>query len=320
MLNLKLNLNLNLFKSKEMSLKNKEYFYQELLGYELFPSQIKWLKEIFESPEDIVLFLGARGYGKTDIITVLGLTIQIYYDRSITALVVTREFTRAKDIVYTIGVLLESLGVKGSFSKTQIRTKENMGNKQPTLRAMSTGSATKGHHVNYLIMDDPVEPKDEYSKAHKKRARKFFDESKSLRINGQSFKQVIIGQYVADDDLYSFLETKESVKVVRAWHGTIPELDTSREEYLKSSSLREWGKNYEGCFYNNDEALFSNLEFSKEYLEPLGSRESFFASLDIAFCGGDYTALTLDCVRDKRKKENYKNPSIHKSIQIWDSI
>jgi hypothetical protein len=292
----KINLGLNsILKPKKETLYTREEIAKIAFpDFELFKVQWDWLKEIYESPEEIVEFLGARGYGKTDIITILGLVLEIYFDRKFTCIVTTREFSRAKDIVYAIGIILNDLKVKGKYSRTQIRTLENSGNKQPTLRAMSTGSATKGHHVDILVMDDPVEPKDEDSEKYKKRARKFFDEAKSLRINGRKFKLIIIGQYVSEDDLYTHLENPDSdAKILKAWHGTIPELDIDKEKYLKTSSIREFGKNYEGKFYRNEDALFTltSDHFFKESEHKLFNTIAF---LDPSYSqNGDYSAFVV---------------------------
>lgn len=243
--------------------------------------------------------MGARGYGKSDILVLLALTIMIYFNREILILVCTRTQERSIELVSTIGHFLRVLGVSGSYAQKTLRTKENIGEigfrkAQPTLKTQTLLKTIKGNHVDIVVMDDPLDPNDEYSDAIKRRARKIFNEMDNLRIPKKPLKLIAIGQYVAEDDMYIELEKgspQNGVKVLTAWHGTIPQLDRDKEDYLKTHVLRDWGMNYEGIFYPQDDTIFANLNFLNDFMQSPATFS--LASIDIAFGGGDFTAISI---------------------------
>lgn len=270
----------------------KELDIKEVLGYELFESQKKLLKDFedfLNSKEKYLLILGFRQSGKSDLITFYSVLKFILENQKKKALIMTRTQERYIEFVSAIGSYLSKLGIQGDYAKTRINLKINT-KPQPTLKGLTVNGSTKGNHVDLLIIDDPVEPQDEYSKALKKRVFKVFNESANL-----SKKIVIIGQYVSEDDIYTYAENK--IKTIKYWiNEAEPELQRilEIEETKKIITQREWGKNYEGVFYQDGTRPFSEIELINA--EPYLS-EKVIAVIDPSLKGIDYTAMAVGFVR-----------------------
>lgn len=96
----------------------------ELAGYpKPFPKQEEMRN--FAFPEDDNkknprLILGARGYGKTDYVTILGLSYHFYKNPESPSVLMTKEFERGKEIMQEIAVVLERVGVKKNLNVIDI--------------------------------------------------------------------------------------------------------------------------------------------------------------------------------------------------------
>jgi hypothetical protein len=206
------------------------------------------------SKRSVGLFLGFRKCGKTQLITIYGVAKWIYQNPQRTVIIMTRKNDRAQAIIRKIGFLLKEAGLKGSFGSEQIRLTQA---KQPTVLALTVGSSTKGWHADLLILDDPHEPLDEYSTLLKNRVTTVYNEVRNIAT-----RVFVIGQFVAQDDLYTKLLKDPNVKSMQFWVGDAPEALVKRLKLpLAELSLDKpfYGKNYEGVFYPNENTPFSEI-------------------------------------------------------------
>ncbi len=254
-----------------------------------FPKQIE-MQEFGINETEPRLLLGARNYGKTDYVTVLGVAYDLYLDflkgkPTVTNLIVTKSDDRNAAMLAEIQKSCEMNGV--SFDKanaSSLRVKGLRG-KDHSVSAVTLGSASlRGRHPKRIIMDDPV-TEDDVSEATRKRAQRRYNELCKLCMN-----IVIIGQPVHKADLYQSL--RPLVKKMEVVHGSIPELDADLE------AMRLAGISPESISASYHLKVISETGFPLEnvnLVDDFGAGDSF-AFIDPAFGspkGGDYTALTV---------------------------
>ena len=257
----------------------------ELAGY---PAPFLKQKEMvqFAFPADPILqvprlILGARGYGKTDYITILRGGFEIYKNPATSILLITKEADRGKEIVEEIHTILEKVGVKlKGRSKRKIYTQEARG-KEPTLTALSVRSkGLRGRHPKMILMEDVITP-DDTGEAERKRVQKLYEEALKLTSN-----VVLIGQPVHKLDLFQKL--RYLIPTIEVKHGDITELDVDLAAQ-KAAGVSEYSI-----------AASYHLKILDDASLPFGAVKScdYAAANTVAFIdpshkGGDYTALAI---------------------------
>lgn len=227
------------------------------------------------------LILGARGYGKTDYITILGCAFTIYKNPKITILLITKEAERGKEIIEEVIAVLEKVGVKlKGRSKRKIKTEENEG-KEPTMTALSVRSkGLRGRHPDLIIMEDVITP-DDSGEAERKRVQKLYEEALKLTSN-----VVLIGQPVHKLDLFQKL--RYLVKTIAIKHGDIPELDVDLVAQ-KAAGVSEYSiaASYHLIILDDASLPFGTLK-NCDY-----AAQNVVAFVDPSHKGGDYTAISI---------------------------
>lgn len=197
-------------------------------GYpEPYPKQNEMRSFAFD--EDATrLLLGARKYGKTDYVTIMGLAYDVYLafkqgrlDDTATTLIITKSATRNSAIVNEIADALEKNGVPLARRNSKIIRIEGHSGKDHNVEAITIRSSMRGRHPYRILMDDPVTEED-VSEASRKLAKTKYDEAYKLCKN-----ICIIGQPAHAHDLYAKL--RGILKKMEVPHGTIPELDDDLE-------------------------------------------------------------------------------------------
>ncbi|MCM1219200.1 MAG: hypothetical protein NC548_32365 [Lachnospiraceae bacterium] len=278
----------------------------ELLGFDFFPEQKAWadwamgsFKERkrkkngrLKEPGEVKMIIGARGYGKTESIIFYGCTQMLKKNPNLTFVVSTRKQTRAKEMITLLSHIMPRMGFRGRFLFESIRLERPDGtySKQPTFKIIPVGTPLKGNHCNVMIVDDPLDPSDYRSATWKERALKFTQDCQDI-----ADLTIIIGQYINEDDLYVHYEnTLRPENILRCWHGTLPQLDVQWEEKrAQGYTLRQWGLNYEGKFYPDDERRLK-VELTEQM--PFGT----YCFIDLSFVrksmrspDGDFTAVAF---------------------------
>lgn len=268
--------------------KNKvETFEQfcELVGYpKPFEKQIEMMEFAFPDKKELQkprLILGARGYGKTDYVSILGNAWSIYRDRQQSGLLITKEYQRGKEILTEIKEVLSIAGVKmKGKSESKIYTHEAKG-KEPTLTNLAVRSkGMRGRHPRSVLLEDMITP-DDTSEAERLRVQKVYEEVLKLTPN-----VVLIGQPVHKLDLLQklrFLIPTLSVK-----YGDIPQLDVDLDAQKAAGvSQASISASYHLEIIDDASLPFGNIQKCNY------SAQNCVAFVDPSHKGGDYTAIAI---------------------------
>lgn len=196
-------------------------------GYpEPFDPQIGMFDFAFK--EEIArLLLGARGYGKTDYVTILGVAYDVYINGLTTSnLIVTKSKQRNSALIEEIANALEANGVKLSKRNSSCIRVEGLIGKDHSVEAITIRTSMRGRHPKRILMDDPVTEED-VSQAMRKLVKRKYDEAYKLCKN-----VIVIGQPAHADDLYA--ELRPILKKLEVPHGTIPQLDADLQAMIKA--------------------------------------------------------------------------------------
>lgn len=249
-------------------------------GYPLpYPRQIEML-DFAMNQQDPRLLLGARGYGKTDYVTILGVAYDIYLNGADTSnLIISKSKTRNSAIMGEIAKTLEANGVELEQENSSLVRVVGC-KKDHSAEVITIKSSFRGRHPYRVLMDDPVTEED-VSPAMRTTVKRKYDEAYKLCKN-----IVIIGQPAHADDLYA--ELRPLVKKLEVPHGTIPELDADLDAMKKAGvdpvSIE--------MSYHLRVPVEGSMPFAKiKYIDayPIGESVAFIDPSD----GGDYTALTI---------------------------
>lgn len=250
--------------------------------------QWKWFRWALHQ-QSCHMFLGARGIGKTEILTVFRIVYMVVQNPSISILLITGTMMRSKEVIRLVRSMLESLGLPLiGDALTMVRTKENYTSKHPTVYSASIGKKIKGDHPDLIIIEDPLDEKEGYSQAKKETVMKTINEARRM-ANEQVF---LIGQFVAEDDPYAQFSKEGSISILTAWAWQCPELiRTKKEDFvIDGNPMLEysWAINMEGYFPPRDGELFAKIPITDQY-----PTSKMIAVLDPAFNGRDSTALAI---------------------------
>ncbi len=232
--------------------------------------------------QDPRLLLGARGYGKTDYTTVLGVAYDIYLNGvATTNLIISKSKTRNTALIEEIANALEANGVElDKANASSVRVKGLVG-KDHSAEVLTIKSSFRGRHPYRLLMDDPVTEED-VSPAMRATVKRKYDEAYKLCKN-----ILIIGQPAHADDLYA--ELRPLLKKMEVPHGQIPELDADLDAMKRAGvdpvSIE---MSYHLRVPVEGSMPFANIRFMNEY--PVGAESVAFIDPSD---GGDYTAVTV---------------------------
>ncbi|AEG42308.1 large subunit terminase [Bdellovibrio phage phi1402] len=237
--------------------------------------------------DQVRLLLGARGYGKTDFVTIMGVAYDLYCGYKsgndldlFTNLIITKSKSRNGAILNEIGEALKKNNVPLEvFNKSVIRIQGLIG-QDHSVEAITIKSSMRGRHPKRIIMDDPVTDED-VSEAMRTVVKRRYDEAYKLCKN-----ILIIGQPAHAFDLYS--ELRDVIDTMEVPHGSIPELDAD----LAAMTLAGVDKTSIEMSYHlripkDGASVFSALRFIEKF-HP-GDSVAFIDPSD----GGDYTAMSI---------------------------
>lgn len=231
------------------------------------------------------LVLGARGKGKTDYITILGVAYESYCDwfngvHEFSALIITKSALRNKSIIREIKLALTANGVPLEISNSDVIRVEGLKGKDDSFSVLPLTSAQfRGRHPRLVVMDDPVTP-DDVSETARRKAMEVYYEATQLVSN-----VVVIGQPVHKLDLYQKL--RKLVPTFELKHGEIPELDADLD-LLRLSGVSD-AVIKASHFLEIDES--ASVSFAKIKSLPKYPGTDSVAFLDPSFLGNDYCAL-----------------------------
>jgi hypothetical protein len=228
------------------------------------------------------LLLGARNYGKTDYITILGIAYKIYLKGpDYSSMIIPKTKERASALIQEIGKALEANGVElEKFNSQCVRVKGRVG-KDHSCAARSIKASMRGPHPDEIIMDDPVTEED-VSQATRDLVQRKYNEILKLTKN-----VCIIGQPAHAQDLYAKL--RSLVKKMEVPWGTIPELDHDLEaQRLAGVDEKSISASYHLKIISDGSMPFERIN----YLDHFPPADSV-AWLDPSHKGRDFSALSI---------------------------
>lgn len=247
-----------------------------------FPKQLE-MQNFGMLEKEPRLLLGARGYGKTEYITILGLAYDIYLNpEDNTNLIITKSAARNAAIMEEIRNALEKNGVLLDKGNSKVLRTQGLLGQNHTVEAITIKTSMRGRHPKRIIMDDPVTDEDT-SEAMRLLVKKKYDEAYKLCKN-----ILIIGQPAHKFDLYAELRPK--LKTMLVPHGTIPELDADLEAMrLAGVDPHSIEMSYNLTIPATGSTPFDNIK----YMDKFPTGDSAVAFIDPSHEGGDYTAITI---------------------------
>lgn len=250
-----------------------------------FPKQIEMMDfGLGGAITDPRLLLGARNYGKTDYITIMGIAYKIYLRRrtaDYSSMVVTKTKERAGSIMVEIANALIANGVELEKANAScVRVKGRIG-KDHSCAARSIKSSMRGPHPDEVVLDDPVTEED-VSEATRNLVQRKYNEILKLTKN-----VLIIGQPAHALDIYAKL--RKLVKKMEVKWGTIPELDHDLEAQ-RAAGVDE--KSIQASYFL-EIISDGSMPFEKiNYIDRFPAADSV-AWLDPSHKGTDTTALSI---------------------------
>lgn len=252
--------------------------------YEPFEKQIEMMRFIVDADEPSLL-LGARGYGKTDYGTIMGLAYDLYLDwfdgtPTQTNIIVTKTKVRNTAIIEEIAGALKKNGVPLEKENSSCIRIQGLQGKDHSVEALPIRSSFRGRHPYRLLMDDPVTEEDVSEAMHALVKRKYSEAMKLTK------RVILIGQPAHAFDLYS--EVRGAIRKMEVPHGQIPQLDADlvalRIAGVDQSSI---DMSYHLRLPKGGGTVFGNLK--RIDAMPEGDTVAFVDPSD----GGDYTALSV---------------------------
>lgn len=271
---------------QNLNIKSFEQFCIDAGYFEPFPKQIEMMQFVIHQNQ-VRLLLGARGYGKTDYGTIMGVAYDIYcaFKRgdemdNFTNLIITKSKSRNAAIVQEISNALEKNGVPLEKSNSTIIRVQGLIGQDHSVEAITIKTSMRGRHPKRIVMDDPVTDEDT-SEAMRTLVKKKYDEAYKLCKN-----IIIIGQPAHAYDLYA--ELRDIILKMEVPHGTIPQLDAD----LEAMKIAGIDQNSIEMSYHlripEDGAMpFSGIKRIEGM--PRGECVAFIDPSD----GGDHTAISI---------------------------
>lgn len=254
--------------------------------FEPFPKQEEM--RAFGIDENVTrLLLGARGYGKTDYVTIMGVAYDLYCAWKLgkdlsefTNLIITKSKARCGALVEEIKNALVRNGVPLDKSNASVIRIEGLVGQDHSVEAITIKTSMRGRHPKRIIMDDPVTDED-VSEAMRETVKRRYDEAYKLCKN-----IVIIGQPAHALDLYAKL--RGVIKTMEVPHGLIPELDADLAAMkLAGVDQHSIEMSYHLRIPKDGAVPFGSLKFIDQF--PVGDSVAFIDPSE----GGDFTAITI---------------------------
>jgi len=228
------------------------------------------------------LILGARGYGKTDYITILGVAYDVYLNGDQTSnLIISKSRNRNTAMIAEIAQALTANGIPLEVENSSCVRIKGMIGKDHSVEAITIKTSMRGRHPKRVIMDDPVTEED-VSEAMRLLVKRKYNEVLKLCDN-----VCVIGQPAHIHDLYA--ELRPVLLKMELPYGSIVELDHDIEAQrlagVDEGSIRA---SYFLEVSSETGQPFANIRSIDEFPE-----KDSVAFIDPSFEGGDYTALTI---------------------------
>lgn len=272
----------------EIPKKTFEQFCIDAKYHKPFDKQIE-MAEFFDL-EVTRLLLGSRGYGKTDMVTIMRTAYKVYCDYidhlntgsalRETHLIITKTGPRSKAIVKEISDALKANQVPLEVDNAYALRVQGLVGQNHSVEGITIKTSMRGRHPYQITMDDPVTDED-VSKAMRTLVERKYNEAMKLTKN-----ILVIGQPAHAFDLYAKL--RGIIQKMEVPHGTIPELDHDLEAMILAGvDPTSIEMSYHLRIPETGVMPFAKIQYIPDMIPGEG-----IAFLDPSE-GGDYTALSI---------------------------
>ncbi len=230
------------------------------------------------------MILGARGYGKTDYVTIMGVAYDLYLNpRTATNLIITKSRERNASMINEIRMAAEKNGVAFDIANQSTLRVHGLEGKDHSVSAVTVKTISlRGRHPKRVIMDDPV-TEDDTSEATRATVKAKWNEINKLVSN-----ILVIGQPAHKYDLYADLRPK--LKKMELPYGTIPSLDPDLDaQRLAGVDEASISMSYKLIVPDEGTIPFDGVK----YIDQFPKGDTAVAFIDPSHEGGDFTAISI---------------------------
>jgi len=277
----------------------KPHLLGNYLGYNLLTDiHSKWIKDSWESKNDVVIQAHRNAYKTTAVLNV-GAIWYLLFNPEATVLIVRKEYEGASSILSAItrlyeGIKLQALYQLLGFPKAPLKyakkdsiilTYKNNVTNEGSIDSLGIGGAITGRHYDKILCDDIATLKDRVSKAEREKTKSFVREL--LNIKKANGTITFTGTPWHKDDIFSVLPEADKYP-----YGSIdiPELTPKLiEEIKKRTTPSLFAINYQLKYITDENKIFSEAKYS----DWVNDASGIIAHIDCAYAGDHYTALTL---------------------------
>ena len=280
-------------------LKNKPYIIGHWLGFkDLTELHNEWLISWLYGTDDETTQAHRGSYKTTDLALFIALNMMIHRKENII-------FLRKTDVDVTEVIRLVAKIVRsGAYIKlcqilyniTPQITRETANEIQTNLYkgkggasqlvGMGVNGSLTGKHADVIITDDIINIKDRISKAEREHTKLIYMELQNVKNRGGRI--INTGTPWHKDDAFTLMPNIKKYDCYTT--GLMSDEQIMQLRQSMSPSL--WSANYELKHIADEDALFTDAQFTKE--QPMDG----IAHIDAGYGGEDATALTILCMKD----------------------
>lgn len=299
------------------------------LNYQNFFNCNKEFWNILKSKEKTALILAHRNSYKTTIVCIF-IAFWSFFNPHKSFLLVRKTERLAQDMLYEITKIFQTdffrmlyynlynQDLKIRANKTEIYLPHSELKREANLVALGMTANLTGLHFDYIFLDDIVSEKDRYSIIEREKTKKFFYETQNI-LKKDGFLR-LTGTIWHKDDLFNELINKNVFyKKFDVYQTSI--FDNNKIIELKNSMPYSlFACNYELRYIANENALVKEIKYYNQHER----QKPVWGHLDVAFGGGDTTAVTVIYISKKGKiivrGHIFKNNIIEEFQKICDIL
>ncbi len=277
-----------------LSKNDREVFARLMLGMELQPFHLDWLR--FQDEHERTVLLAPRGHGKTTIADILFVLWRVLKNPDTRVLVVSNTMLQAKSFLREIAAHIERPEIarlwgnpKGTrWNEGEIELNRKRIAKEPTITAVGAGGAIISRHYELIVCDDIIDEENSATALQRDKARTWFFKTLLPCLEPQGGLH-IIGTRWHHADLYGeLIKSGWPTRIDRAMDANGSALWPERFSAKSLADMRTAaGERIFNCQYQNDPSgyegaifRYSHFKFYEKGTEPCGLKK--FAAADLA--------------------------------------
>lgn len=304
-------------------LKNEPYKLGHFLGYkDLTQLHNTWLKDWLYSSKDSTTQAHRGSYKTTDLAVFLAINALVHPRENVIFL--RKTDTDVTEVIRLVVKIMKSgayiemckalYGIpakvlKDTASEIHTNLYKGKGGASQIVGMGINGSLT-GKHADVIVTDDIINIKDRISKAERDHTKLIYMELQNVKNRGGRI--INTGTPWHKDDAFILMPNIKKYDCYTT--GLMSDEQIMQLRQSMSPSL--WSANYELKHIADEDALFTNAQFTKEL--PMDG----IAHIDAGYGGEDSTALTILCIKDGKfivygkKYQNHVDDCINDILRL----